>query len=87
MFDGRSRGNAGIAWHDKLEPLCKNLKFVRIVLESVALTHQEMKAGTMAAMEREELRANTSTLLDGAISVLGEQEYFDGLKTAFSKFK
>lgn len=87
MFDGGSRGSAGIVWHDKIKPLCKDLKFVRIASESVALTPQEMEVGSKAAIERGELRANASTLLDGAISVLGEQEYFDSLEIAFSKFK
>jgi hypothetical protein len=87
IFDGGSRGNAGITWHDALKPRCKELKFVRIASELVALSTEEMKAEMKAAAERGELRGNASALVDGAISVLGEQNYWDGLKIAFLQFK
>jgi hypothetical protein len=87
IFDGGSRGNAGVAWHDNLKPLCKNMKFIRIASEVVALSPEEMKATMRAAAERGELRANASVLLDGAIGVLGEERYWVDLETAFSQFK
>lgn len=52
MFDRGSLGNAGISWHDKLQLLCKDMKFVKIASESVALTPPGMKSGMKAAMER-----------------------------------